>query len=67
MNEPTTRPRHIAPLLVDRECGGWLAVTPDDAPFRIGVTAETEGEARSRFSATVTAWLETLASDRRRL
>lgn len=37
---------------------GWLATTPPDHPYRIGVTAPTEEEARRRFEAAMVAWRE---------
>lgn len=36
----------IRPQLVQRGCGGWLAVTPDSTALKMGVTAPTEDEAR---------------------
>lgn len=48
------------PKLIHRACGGWLAVSPDGACLRIGVTAETEDGARKRYQQTVARWMETL-------
>lgn len=39
-----------------RTPGGWLAITPEAYPLRIGVVAANELDARSRFDAAVTAW-----------
>ena len=39
----------VGPVLVERRCGGWLAVTPQGWPLGIGVTAETRAEAEKRF------------------
>jgi hypothetical protein len=48
------------PRIVRRFCGGYLAIsTSSDGP-RIGVAADTEGEARERLSATLKRWLEIL-------
>jgi hypothetical protein len=54
------------PRIVRRFCGGYLAIsTSSDGP-KIGVTADTEEEARERLSATLKRWLEILddATDR---
>lgn len=54
----------IGPLLIKRACGGWLAVAPDGAEFRIGATAQTESEAREKFLATLDRWGEILSAER---
>lgn len=38
--------------------GGWLATTPRDHPYRIGVIGETREEAERRFVAAFAAWEE---------
>jgi hypothetical protein len=48
------------PELLARQSGGWLAVTRPEDTLRIGVTAETEAEARDRFSEAVAAWTRLL-------
>ena len=53
------------PRLRRRESGGWLAVTAPEDTLRIGVTAETEAEARDRFREEVSAWLPLLEAVRR--
>jgi hypothetical protein len=35
---------------------GWLATTPRDHPYRIGVVGSTEEEARRRFEIEFAAW-----------
>lgn len=45
------------PRLLARESGGWLAVTEPDDALHIGVTADTESEARERFADALAAWL----------
>jgi hypothetical protein len=52
------------PRLVERESGGWLAVTEPDDDLHIGVTAETEAEARERFGHALDAWLRLLDAAR---
>jgi len=37
---------------------GWLASTPSDHPYRIGVVGRDEQEARRRFDAAMAAWGE---------
>jgi hypothetical protein len=49
------------PILIERACGGWLAVTQPDDSLRIGVTADTEAEARAAFDEAVVAWERLLA------
>lgn len=51
----------IHPRLIERECGGWLALSPFDAQIRIGVTANTEEAARHEFARSIARWEEILA------
>jgi hypothetical protein len=37
---------------------GWLAITPRDHPYRIGVIGDTQEHARRRFVAAFAAWEE---------
>lgn len=46
----------IRPEIVERSCGGWLAHAPAGAVLTIGVTAESEGEARQRFGEALALW-----------
>jgi hypothetical protein len=40
-----------------RRCpNGWLAVTPAEHPYRIGVIGHTEEDAKSAFSTEMDAW-----------
>ena len=39
----------VGPVLIERRCGGWLAITPRGWPLGIGVTAETKAEAEKKF------------------
>jgi hypothetical protein len=50
------------PRVVERACGGWLAVTLQGASPRVGVTASTEAEVREEFAREVARWREILAS-----
>ena len=52
--------RRIRPCLVERQCGGWLALSPPDAILRIGVVGDTEQEAREKFIAALMSWEEIL-------
>lgn len=47
----------VAPVILARDCGGWLAVAPDWARFSVAVTADTEIEARARFESTFRRWV----------
>jgi hypothetical protein len=46
------------PRLIRRKCGGWLAVSPRCARFRIGVTADTEAHAEGKFWNAYVRWCE---------
>ncbi len=46
----------MEPHLIERRCGGWLAVTDDDSPVRVGVVGDTEDEARERFRDALARW-----------
>ena len=48
----------VKPHLIERECGGWLAITPRGWPLSIGVTAESEAGARKEFAAALERWLK---------
>lgn len=39
----------IQPVLIERRCGGWLAITPKGWPLGIGVTADTKEGAERKF------------------
>lgn len=53
-----------SPRLVQRHCGGWLALAPEGAALRIGVSAESPDAAREKYRATVEEWNAALARDR---
>lgn len=46
----------IEPTLLRREDGGWLAVSPPDAPLHIGVGAWSAEDARNRFVRELREW-----------
>lgn len=50
----------VKPRVVKRECGGWLAVSPQDAPMHLGETGATQEEAVRRFQLAWKRWSETL-------
>jgi hypothetical protein len=62
MDIPNRNTPEISPVLAERACGGWLATTPKGYRFSLGVTAETEGEAREAFRRTINRWTEILLS-----
>ncbi len=45
------------PDLIKAEVG-WLATTPTDHPYRVGVVGATEAEVRTRFRSAMAAWEE---------
>lgn len=50
------------PVLVERACGGWLALSPPGYSIRIGVTAITNVEARLRWHDSIARWKRDLQS-----
>ena len=46
----------VDPIITERECGGWLARTPDDYHLRFGVTAADKASAQQRFDEAVVHW-----------
>jgi hypothetical protein len=46
----------VKPKLVERACGGWLAISEPYATLKIGVVAPTEIEATRRFEAELLVW-----------
>ncbi len=48
--------RNVEPKMIERKCGGWLAVTPRGCPLSIGVTADTSADARREFDAALDRW-----------
>lgn len=51
------------PYLVRRTCGGYLAVAPRKARFKIAVTGKTEGEAEHKFWNHYVRWCEIVPKD----
>lgn len=43
-------------VLIARSCGGWLAITPKEHRFRIGVTADTKEEAELKLLQAIDRW-----------
>ena len=62
--EHTSTRKKINPQLIQRTCGGWLAVSPNNSELQLGVTGETESETREAFARTLNRWLEILATGR---
>lgn len=50
----------IDPLVVRRECGGWIATAPEGAGLRFGVLGDTEVEVREKFQQSLARWVESL-------
>lgn len=50
MNQIRTSILNINPNLIQRTAGGWLAIAPETAPVRFGVTGSTQEEAAQNFS-----------------
>jgi hypothetical protein len=47
---------NIVPIVVARQCGGWLATSPRGSRFMIGVTADTEDQVRADFDRSIAGW-----------
>lgn len=54
----------IVPVLVERVCGGWLALTHPEIELRIGVTGRSQDEAKALFSAAIERWARAAQSER---
>jgi len=52
------------PRLIERACGGWLALSGIGESLKIGVVAETADDARNRFAAAVEKWREALSTQK---
>lgn len=48
------------PVIVERDCGGYLAVSPRWARIKIGVTAPFREAAKDLFAIRYAEWLEIL-------
>jgi hypothetical protein len=46
----------VKPVLVERACGGWIAMTPRGWPLSIGVTAPTQERAVCEFEHAMERW-----------
>lgn len=44
------------PRLIERMCGGWLAVSEPGSRFQIAVVGETAERAEARFVASIQEW-----------
>jgi hypothetical protein len=43
-------------MTIQRECGGWLALSPESEPLHIAVEGPTEQEAVSSYETAGRAW-----------
>lgn len=46
----------IIPRLIERHCGGWLAVSPEGCSVRIGVTGDAPEQAIAAFEVAMSQW-----------
>lgn len=51
----------IEPDLIKRACGGWLAVTPEGSPLRLGVEGKDKAAATEAYREERERWTEILA------
>lgn len=64
-HEPTRTPAPSyghPPRVIPRLRGGWLVVSANDDALKIGVTAETESEARALFAETYKRIVEDISA-----
>lgn len=47
----------VEPVVALGACG-WMATTPRDHPYRVGVVGDSEDQARRRFADAMFAWRE---------
>jgi hypothetical protein len=59
------RDERMSPRIIQRKCGGWLAVSNDADPVKIGVTAASEADADREFQKARNRWQAILDSDGR--
>jgi hypothetical protein len=52
--------RCMEPRLLERACGGWLAIAPPDSPVAVAVTADDEQAARDRLHEALEEWARLL-------
>lgn len=50
------------PKLVQRDCGGWLALSNRACSLKIGVTGNSAEEAEARYQSAVMEWRAILAA-----
>jgi hypothetical protein len=43
-------------MTIQRDCGGWLALSPESEPLHIAVEGPTEEKAISRYETADRAW-----------
>jgi hypothetical protein len=53
----------LSPRITPRKCGGWLAVSNDADPVKIGVTAASELDADLEFQKARERWRVILESE----
>lgn len=53
----------LSPRIIQRKCGGWLAVSNAADPLKIGVAAASEMEAGREFNQTRERWRAILESE----
>jgi len=56
--------KNITPSkLVERRCGGWLALSHRAEPVKIGVLGETAELATERYRQSLAGWRANIATD----
>lgn len=54
----------IAPVLIERACGEWLAISPPHYALKIGIRATGRSEAEEGFSAAFKHWQRLLSKQK---
>jgi hypothetical protein len=53
----------VKPLLIRRNNGEWLAISPKMAAFAIGVTAKSAEAAEEEFRSVYSRWISLYSED----
>jgi hypothetical protein len=53
----------MSPEVFQRACGGWLAVAPKSALFKIGAVGATAEEATANFEMAWGRWVQIAGND----
>ena len=52
---------NVVPVLIQRKCGGWIAVSPQTESIKIGVCEGTAEHAEASYIAALARWKTNLS------